>query len=126
MKKLKTGPILKNVCDELGYNNRQIAELLSVTASNVGRIYKQDNVNTDTLDKLTEKLGVNIYRYLANEWESMAKGDPNFKLKEPEGVYFTHVPKFGTEENPVAKPKISILIEIDPDKQAEIIKLLNL
>lgn len=123
MKKLKTGPILQSVCKELGLNNSQVADLISVTASNVGRIFKQDNVNTDTLDRLTEKLGVNIYRYLAQEWDKIGQEDPNLLTNEPQGEYFKHVPKFDESES---KPKISIIIEIDSDKQKEVLRMLNI
>jgi plasmid maintenance system antidote protein VapI len=124
MKNLKIGPILQSVCKELGFTNTQVAEMISVTASNVGRIFKQDNVNTDTLDRLTEKLGINLYHYLANEWDRIASEDPDFIMKEPEGQFFKHVPKF--EDKKDSRPKISILIELDPEKQGEIMKLLKL
>lgn len=125
MKKLKTGPILQTVCKELGLNNSQVAELISVTPSNVGRIFKQDNVNTDTLDRLTEKLGINIYQYLANEWDKLADDDPEFMMKEPQGEYFRHSPKYNRFDSE-SRPKISLLIEIDADKQSEVMKILKL
>lgn len=123
MKKLKTGPILRSVCEELGYNNRQVAELINVTASNVGRVFKQDNVNTDTIDRLISALGVNIYSYLAKKWEELAEEDEGFVLREPQGEYFRHVPKY--EKPAVSKPKVSLLIEIDADRQEEIFKMLK-
>jgi transcriptional regulator with XRE-family HTH domain len=125
MKKLKTGPILQSVCKELGLNNSQVAELISVTPSNVGRIFKQDNVNTDTLDRLTEKLGINIYQYLAKEWDKLVDDDPSFIMKEPQGEYFRHIPKY-TKKELESNTKISLLIEIDADKQAEVMKILKL
>lgn len=124
MKKLKTGPLLAEVCKELGYNNTQIADMISRTPSNVGRIFKQDNVNTDTLDLLTEKLGVNLYKYLASAWDKIASEDPQYEFREPEGTYFKHTPKHPSDLQ--TKPKISLLIEIDADKQNEVLKLLNL
>ena len=124
MKKLKTGPLLAEVCKELGYSNTQVAEMISRTPSNVGRIFKQDNVNTDTLDMLTEKLGINLYKYLADAWERIADDDPSWEFKDPERGFFRLKPKVQDEVK--AKPKISLLIEIDQDKQNEVMKLLNL
>lgn len=124
MRKLKTGPLLAEVCKELGFNNTQVGEMISTTSSNVGRIFKQDNVNTNTLDLLTEKLGVNIYRYLAEAWEKIADDAPDYAFREPEGEYFRKTPKYLDAEKP--KAKISLLIEIDQDKQDQVMKLLNL
>lgn len=123
MKKLKTGPILKSLCEELGLTNRQVAELINVTASNVGRIFKQDNVNTDTLDRLTEKVGINIYAYLAKKWDELAR-ESNGTVEQPAGDYFKRLPQFS--EDAPSKPKISILIELDADRQSEILKMLKL
>ncbi|WBL42352.1 hypothetical protein PBT90_00110 [Algoriphagus halophytocola] len=123
MIKLKTGPLLEKVCRELGLKNTDVAEMISRTPSNVGRIFKQDNVNTDTIDLLTEKLGVNLYRYIADQWDKMAGDEKLEGFDQPKGEYFQHK-AIHTEE--ARKPKISLLIEIDQDKQNEVIKLLNL
>ena len=123
MKKLKTGPILKLLCAELGMTNRQVAELINVTPSNVGRIFKQESVNTDTLDRLTEKLGINIYSHFAKKWDELSKESGN-TVEQPGGDYFKRLPQFKEETSKA--PKISILIELDADRQSEVMKLLKL
>lgn len=122
MKKLKTGPILKLLCAELGMTNRQVAELINVTPSNVGRIFKQESVNTDTLDRLTEKLGINIYAHFAKKWDELSK-EAN-TVQDAGGDYLKRLPKFKEEAS--TTPKISILIELDADRQSEVMKLLKL
>ncbi len=123
MKKIKTGPLLEKVCRELGYKNTDIADMISRTPSNVGRIFKQDNVNSDTIDLLTEKLRVNLYRYIADQWDILAGDEKLETFNEPRGEYFTHRP---IRQEPPPGPKISILIEINRDQQNDILKVLNL
>lgn len=122
MKKFKTGEILRSVCKELNLKNVEVAEIINMTPQNVSRLFQADNVNTETIDRLIEALGINIYGYLARRWDELSEEDPDFTLKDPQGKYFRHVPKLGMED----KPKMSLLIEVDPDKHSEIIKLLKL
>jgi plasmid maintenance system antidote protein VapI len=124
MEKIKTGEILRSVCKELNLNNRQVAEIISMTPQNVSRLFQSSNVNTDTIDRLISALGVNIYGYMAQKWNELADSDPTFKLEGPQGEYFKHIPKYQGEAE--SKPKISILIELDADKQNEVMKLLKL
>lgn len=124
MNKFSTGEILKTVCKELNLTNKQVADILSTSHQNVSRIFTSDNVNTDTINRLTEGLGINIYHYLAKKWEQIANEDPGIEFKEPRGEYFVTTPRIQPQDS--SKPKISILIEIDRDKQDEIMKLLKL
>lgn len=123
MNSFKTGEILSAVCKDLNLKHKDVAKLINMTPQNVSRIFKGDNVNTDTIDRLTKALKVNLYKYLANEWDRAAEEDPSFKFEEPQGEYFTHKP---ITEKVKDKPKISLLIEIDPDQQKEVLKLLKL
>lgn len=123
MKKIKTGPLLEKVCRELGLKNTDVAEMISRTPSNVGRIFKQDNVNSDTIDLLTEKLGVNLYRYIADQWDILAGDEKLETFNEPRGQYFLHKAIHPEAEK---KAKISILIEINRDQQDDVLKVLNL
>ncbi len=108
----------------MNLNNKEVAKIISMSPQNVSRNFQADNVNTDTIDRLIKALGINIYGYLAKKWEELSVEDPDFNLKDPQGEFFRHVPKMGIE--PPDEPKISILIEVDPDKHSEIIKLLKL
>lgn len=123
MKKIKTGPLLEKVCRELGYKNTDVAEMISRTPSNVGRIFKQDNVNSDTIDLLTEKLGVNLYRYIADQWDILAGNEKLDTFNEPRGQYFLHK---ALHTEPERRPKISVLIEIDREQQDDVFRVLNL
>jgi plasmid maintenance system antidote protein VapI len=124
MNKFSAGEILRAVCKELNLNNKQVADILSTTHQNVSRIFGAENVNTDTINRLTEGLGINIYAALARKWDEMAKEDPQIQFKEPRGEYFITTPKIQSSAS--SKPKISILIEINQDQQEDILKLLNL
>lgn len=124
MNKFSTGEILRAVCKELNLTNKQVADILSTTHQNVSRIFSAENVNTDTINRLTAGLGINLYYYLAKKWEEIAKEDPNIEFKEPRGEYFITTPKIQAQD-PV-KPRISILIEISPDQQDDVLKVLKL
>lgn len=123
MKKFKVGEVLAAVCAELNVKQADVAKIINMTPQNVSRIFQAENVSTDTIDRMISGLGVNIYSYLAKKWEDLAKEDPSFELKEPQGEYFRHVPKY--EQPAVSKPKVSLLIEIDADRQEEIFKMLK-
>ena len=126
MKKFSTGEILRAVCKELNLSNKEVAGIISMTPQNVSRLFQAENVNTETIDRLTAGLGINIYAYLAKKWEEVAALDPNITFNEPEREYFRMSPKTDSGAPSSGKPKISILIEIDQDKQDQVMKLLNL
>lgn len=124
MNKFSTGEILRAVCKELKLTNKEVADILSTTHQNVSRIFLAENVNTDTINRLTAGLGINLYYYLAKKWEEIAKDDPNIQFKEPKGEYFITTPKIQSQDP--LKPKISILIEITRDQQDEVFKILKI
>lgn len=124
MNKFSAGEILKAVCKELNLTNKEVADILSTTHQNVSRIFSAENVNTDTINRLTAGLGINLYYYLAKKWDEIAKDDPNIEFKEPRGEYFITTPKIQGKE-PI-KPRISILIEINSDQQEDVLRVLNL
>lgn len=124
MEKFKTGEIIKAICKEMNLTNKQVADIISMTPQNVSRLFSSSNLNTETIDRLTQGLKVNIYAALAKKWEDIAEKDPEYKFVEPEGEFFKHTPKHN--EPTGSSPRVSLLIEIDADKQSEILKILKL
>ena len=127
MEKFKTGEIVKAICKEMNLTNKQVAEIISMTPQNVSRLFSAPNLNTETIDRLTQGLGVNIYAALAKKWDEFAN-EHKEEIHEASSAkeYIRFEPKFTHSQEPSSKPKISILIEIDRDKQDEVLKLLNL
>ncbi len=127
MNKFSTGEILRSVCRELNLTNKEIADILSTSHQNVSRIFLNDNVNTDTINKLTKGLGINIYAALAKKWEEYSDSE-NFEVRETavEREYIRLEPKMKAFPEVSPKPKISILIEINQDQQDDVLKILNL
>ncbi|MFN3758483.1 MAG: hypothetical protein ACK4SF_04630 [Algoriphagus aquaeductus] len=124
MNKFSTGEILRSVCRELNLTNKEIADILSTSHQNVSRIFLSDNVNTDTINKLTKGLGINIYAALAKKWEEYSEEQlPGVSEPAVEREYVRMEPKIKATPD---RPKISILIEINRDQQDEVLKLLNL
>lgn len=127
MNRFSTGEILKSVCRELNLSNKQVADMLSTTHQNVSRIFTAENVNTDTINKLTQKLGINIYAALAKKWEEHNDAHlPGVSEKIAEREYIRIEPKIKAKNDSSEKPKISILIEINRDQQDEVMKVLKL
>lgn len=124
MEKFKTGEIVRSICKELGLTNKQVADIISMTPQNVSRLFHASNLNTDTIDRLTQGLGINIYAALAKKWEEYSKGELS-DVKDDERE-FTKLESKLTQEVKRGKPKVSILIEIDNDKQEEVLQLLGL
>lgn len=127
MDKFKTGEIVKAICKEMNLSNKQVAEMISMTPQNVSRLFAANNLNTETIDRLTQGLGINIYAALAKKWEEYSEGHLG---EVPEVILdreFVKVePKIKAYSDQESKPKISILIEINRDQQDEVLKVLNL
>jgi transcriptional regulator with XRE-family HTH domain len=127
MEKFKTGEIIKAICKEMNLTNKQVADIISMTPQNVSRLFSSSNLNTETIDRLTQGLGINIYAALARKWEEYAKKEPVGVAEAPfEREYVRMEPKIKPISDTSDRPKISILIEINRDQQDDVLKVLKL
>lgn len=127
MEKFKTGEIVKAICKEMNLTNKQVADIISMTPQNVSRLFSASNLNTETIDRLTQGLGINIYAALAKKWEEYSEGLlPGVSESAVEREYVRMEPKIKASPDSSDRPKISILIEINRDQQDEVLKVLNL
>jgi transcriptional regulator with XRE-family HTH domain len=127
MQKFKTGEIVKAICKEMNLTNKQVAEIISMTPQNVSRLFSASNLNTETIDRLTQGLGINIYAALAKKWEEYSEGEFEGVSDNPvEREYVRLESKIKAFPEEGTKPKISILIEINREQQDDVLKLLNL
>lgn len=124
MEKFKTGEIVRSICKELGLTNKQVADIISMTPQNVSRLFHASNLNTDTIDRLTQGLGINIYAALAKKWDEYS----DVELSDAPDLEreFTKVESKIDTGMKRGKPRISILIELDNDKQDEVLRILDL
>lgn len=127
MEKFKTGEIVKAICKEMNLTNKQVADIISMTPQNVSRLFSASNLNTETIDRLTQGLGINIYAALAKKWEEHTEGAlPSVGEAPAPREYVRIESKIKTSPEEGQRPKISILIEINRDQQDEVMKILNL
>jgi len=125
--KFKTGEIIKAICKEMNLTNKQVADIISMTPQNVSRLFSASNLNTETIDRLTQGLGINIYAALAKKWEEYSESYlPSLGESPIPREYIRLESKLKTTQEQGNKPKISILIEINRDQQEEVLKVLNL
>lgn len=101
--KLHIGELIHKRVQELNLTNSQFASLINCHRTNVNNIYKQATIDVAKLQKISEVLHVDFFKYYVADYSYFSSSDKDFILKRIE---------FSQEELDKLSKNVPVVVEV--------------
>jgi len=111
MEQINFGKLLKQELNKIGITQTELAKRINISQQGLTGILNSSHINTSRIEQLSKALNINFFEKISAHFNN----DKTLTVNEPIDSY-----------NRTSVKRIRVFIEVDEDKQSQIMKIIGL